>query len=35
MGLTEIRTALKVDLKTPPEKQPGLHVSQTDLLRKT
>ena len=27
MGLTEIRTAMKVDLKKPAAEQPGLHVS--------
>lgn len=26
MGLTEIRTALKVDLAKPADQQPGLHV---------
>ena len=26
MGMQEIRTALKVDLKKAPEHQPGLHV---------
>ena len=27
MGLNEIRTAMKVDLKKPAAEQPGLHVS--------
>ena len=26
MGMTEIRTAIKVDLKKPADQQPGLHV---------
>ena len=29
MGMTEIRTALKVDFKKPASEQPGLHVRVT------
>ena len=29
MGMTEIRTALKVDLKKPADQQPVLHVCTT------
>lgn len=31
MGVKEIRTALKVDLNTPADQQPGLHVRQKPL----
>ena len=32
MGMQEIRTALKVDLKKAPEHQPGLHVRSSITL---
>ena len=32
MGLTEIRTAMKVDLKKPASEQPGLHVPPPEPL---
>ncbi|KAL9598950.1 MAG: hypothetical protein Q9179_003729 [Wetmoreana sp. 5 TL-2023] len=32
MGLNEIRTALKVDLKKPAAEQPGLHVNRSPIL---